>query len=304
MIIIYFMLIIGGFNTLLYSQRNVERLVIYSPFLNEETEVKEKTVWINTLRGWAEFGGYFYGDDRSHAWYQKLGTFIEIFRNRGGGSLSLLGNIEFIADPHNDINFNPRAIFWEEAFLYTYRSVNNNYWQLGYYHRCKHDIDNIEVGVQRSLIYGSVHGRFVTHLDPGENVKGVLAFKSDIYTILQDSRRPVETEINLPNVNNLVYTIALNYNIKSDMTDVYGIYFNSSVALDFYSQRQNYFDKWVNPSRISFNGGGEAGIYLRGKGRFMLGLRYERIADTGIEVIPRAGNLISLGVTLQPKEIF
>ena len=54
--------------------------------------------------------------------------------------------------------FNPRAIFWEEGVLAGFRLDEGIALQAGYIHRCKHDIDNLEITArgreeQRTLIY-------------------------------------------------------------------------------------------------------------------------------------------------------
>ena len=128
------------------AQRIIDRNLLFNPLADTSVEIQpdERKVF-PSVGGWATFGNYGVHRDTHHLWYHELGTYLELFRVGDQRSLAFTTQIEFIADPHNDINFNPRAIFWEEGFLYT-SNRGGAYLQLGFYHRCKHDIDNLEIG--------------------------------------------------------------------------------------------------------------------------------------------------------------
>jgi hypothetical protein len=299
-----FLIYLVFFASLSYSQRVAERMVIFNPLFNEQIHAEAgKTNWINSVSGWGEFGGYFLIDDMSHAWYQKLGAFAEFFRISDKQSLALLSNIEFIADPHNDINFNPRAIFWEEAFLYSLRT-GKGFWQLGYYHRCKHDIDNLDFGYERTLIYGSIHSRYSYPFFFGKNTDALATLRGDLYTILQDYMRSDLFGVLTPLVDKLSFSTALNFNVRHKLSDSFGLYFTSFSQFNFYSSRDGFFRKLASINDITFSGGAESGLTIRGSGRVNIGLRYEYFADTGFHVLPVHAHLLSLGLSFLPFEFF
>jgi hypothetical protein len=287
----------------LFSQRMIERMVVFNHLFNERNHTGDGIRWVNTIGGWGEFGGYIHNGDGSHAWYQKLGGFAEFFRISDRQSLTVLGNIEFIADPHNDINFNPRAIFWEEAFLYSARG-GDGYWQLGYYHRCKHDIDNLDIGYERTLIYGSIHGRYHHPLRIADNTEVLASVRGDFYTILQDYRKPIIGELVHPITGNLSFSTAFNFNLRHKLSGISGLFFTSYLQLDFYSSNGGIFRKLASIDDLGVSGGAETGLFLEGGGRMKFALRYEYLADTGIDIIPRHANLLSFGISFYPFDLF
>jgi hypothetical protein len=299
LIIIYVILFAFLFPSEIFSQRMSERMVIFNPLFNTEKNPGDKISWINSMGGWGEFGGYVYEDDDIHAWYQKLGAFLEFFRINDKKSLSVFSNIEFIADPHNDINFNPRAIFWEEAFLYTQR-LGKDFWQAGYYHRCKHDVDNLDYGYERSQIFGSIMGRYIHSL----NTITFISLKFDLYTILQDYRKSESLVIKGTDLKDLSFSTAINFNVKHPLNSFTGVHFSSFIQADFSSSKSGLFQKLAGINKISFNGGAETGIYFYNNARFLLTLRYEYFSDNGIYFNQVKSNLLSIGVSLQPLEIF
>jgi hypothetical protein len=287
-----------------HSQRMAERMHIFNPLFNETNHVPEnETKWINSVSGWGEFGGYLYSQDESHAWYQKLGGFFEFFRISDKNSLSALSNIEFIADPNNDIKFNPRAIFWEEAILYSSRA-GEGYWQAGYYHRCKHDIDNLDIGYERSLIYGSLLTRYTHPVIQNERTVAYGSLKGDLYTILQDYRKPASNGLSEPVTGDLSFSAALNFNIKQLISSMAGIYLSSFTQFNFYSSSRGIFKKMFTIDNVNINGGAETGIFLKGRGSLQISLRYEYFSDTGFNIIPSKEHLLSLGFSFLPPEIF
>jgi hypothetical protein len=288
----------------IYSQRMTERMVIFNPLLNVSNHAADNEIsWVNNISGWAEFGGYLYDSDDSHAWYQKLGGFAEIFRISDRKSLAVLSNIEFIADPHNDINFNPRAIFWEEALLYSFRT-GKDFWQIGYYHRCKHDIDNLDIGYERSLIYGSIHGRYNHPVHFSGNTELLAVVRGDFYTILQDYKKPEPVRLLSPITGNLSFSTSFNFNLRHKFSEMTGLFISSFLQIDFYSNRKGVFRKLASINDVGVSGGGETGFFLEGKGRMKFGLRYEYFTDTGFNIIPQRAQLASLGISFYPMDMF
>ena len=117
----------------------VQRGIIINPLFNESLSISHsKSKTISSVYGWGSFGNYVV-DDAEHEWYHKLGMLIELYRIGKKLNLSFESHIEFTANDRNTLGFNPRAIIWEEGLLFTKR-YNDSFWQIGYFHRCKHDI--------------------------------------------------------------------------------------------------------------------------------------------------------------------
>ncbi len=89
-------------------------------------------------------GGSYEGDQD---WQFRLHGYIEPYRF-GDDSLatvttSLQFHHELTANPYNDLGFNPRTARWEEQLLVHVRLAPFTI-QAGWFHRCKHEIDNSE----------------------------------------------------------------------------------------------------------------------------------------------------------------
>jgi len=74
------------------------------------------------------------------AWNIKHYALFELYR-WNDALLAFTTGQELRANPHNPINFNPRNIVWNESLIF-YLKRSNVQWELGFNHRCKHDIDN------------------------------------------------------------------------------------------------------------------------------------------------------------------
>lgn len=281
-------------------QRISERMSIFNPLFNEDADIPGNELeWMTAISGWGEFGKYSFVTDAGHEWYQKLGMFFEFFRKGDKYSLIALGNIEFIADPNNEINFNPRAAFWEEGLLFTKR-IYTDFWQVGYFHRCKHDIDNIETGEERSLIYGSILGKYIA---PFTLPFGMLtvAVRGDLYTIRQDSRKAFEDV--QPNLEYLISSTGINVNFKETLTEMFGVYINTNASIHLYGSEGGFFSRFNKLAKPGYNTGFEAGISITGNLKFKVGMRYEYLSDAGITMIPQGAHLLSIGLSLNPPEI-
>lgn len=276
-----------------YSQRFIDRNLIINPFLGNESS-KEK--FYPQLFSFGEFGLYRIKTDSDHSWLQKLGLIIEFFGNKdisfGGTSL-----IEFIADPHNDIRFNPRAIFWEESFFLA-RNDSKNIFMIGYHHRCKHDIDNLSSGEERSLIYGSVSIRYLIKNFLPLKIQNDLQLRSEIYTIKQDYRMP-NTKIKY-NLEDLVFSIGNIFNLKIFTHNNFNFYTNFNFIGSFFSVNKNFFEQFVSIDRASVSYGIYAGIEYGKKEKVSVNLNFEKFNDTGIRIQPIKSHLISMSIIFSP----
>lgn len=279
-----------------FSQRYPDRFVTLNP-LADRSEQAQGTSWMHTSGGWAEFGAYRLARDGEHAWIQRLGAYLEMFRINDDASLTVVGNIEFIANPDNNIRFNPRAVFWEEGFVYTQRS-GKNYWQVGYFHRCKHDVDNLLLGTERSLIFGSLQGKYLLpfSLDEGRT-EGLFAVRTEILTIRQDDRTPLTT--NKLNLNDALGSLAGIVHLRQQLEQsVFGYYVTAWTGVSVYSTKAGIFNRFTSVDSATLNGGFSGGMAIHGNAHFRIGVTYEYISDTGINPVPEHTHLVSFGVTI------
>ncbi len=102
-------------------------------------------------RGWGSFG-------HEQAWQLRLHAVAEPYRisayrsvdssaDSANSSIAWTTSIEFhhelTSNPMNNISFNPRTARWEEQLLV---HASGSWWsaRAGWFHRCKHDIDNTD----------------------------------------------------------------------------------------------------------------------------------------------------------------
>jgi hypothetical protein len=282
------------------AQRFPDRFYVFNPLFNstENTE-NGKTSLINSIGGWGEFGAYRIKRDAEHAWYQKLGAFIELFRTGDYESFSFLSSIEFIANPDNDIRFKPRSIFWEEGFLYS-RKADSFFWQVGYFHRCKHDIDNFLTGKERALIFGSLQGKIIFPVDMlKEKNNALFSIRSELYTILQDSRYPRSWNSYSYNWKQLIGSLGINFNFTKAVSErCWNFYLNSYSMINLFGKEEGFTNRFRSLQRTSINGGLSSGVSIKGKAKIRIGLTYEYLSDTGINPYPENAHLISIGISV------
>ncbi len=268
----------------LEAQRHAARSLIINPLLDDRHHLPDdETRVFNTFGGWAGFGNFPYSSDDHHLWYQDLGGYVELWRRGSTASLLLTGQIQFIADPHNAINFNPRAIFWEEGLLYT-RDLQNGYLQLGFMHRCKHDIDNLDRGEQRSLIFSSFITRYQrsSRLFTRDDLMIMAGYER--YLITWDRRIPRALEEHPPDWNNLSRQLTLNLHWHANPHGS-GVIAETQLHLI------------LAGSDLLLNRGASIGWqFHRSGGAFRFALNYEYLHDSGIPAIPSDVHLISFGI--------
>ncbi len=146
---------------------SIDRNYIFHP-LKSSLEIDEFGFLTFTSSS-AEFGKYFPEPytDFNHFWIAKAGVFGEFFRYKNSFSICLFSDIELIASSNSVIFFDPRAFYWQEGILFSYKYENLNF-QFSFTHRCKHDIDNADfVSLYkevraRVIIWDSLWVRFFT----------------------------------------------------------------------------------------------------------------------------------------------
>lgn len=271
-----------------FSQRLIERNIVLNPLANPNVDIDEdEEKWFTQVGGWGAFGNYGAKSDFHHAWYQELGAYFEIYRRGNRSSLAITSQIEFIADPDNDIRFSPRSIFWEEGILYTsYRG--GFYLQAGYYHRCKHDIDNLERGTERVPVYGSAMAKVIIPFSiTGEN-DALFSLQYDHYTITWERRLPREYEEITPNWDQLRLSVTSNLNWQRPLGS------NSKLHFGGYGMGALFDD-------VGFRANGELRAEIgnsRRSGDIRFGVHIEHLHDSGITVRPSSVTLVGIGLRI------
>ncbi len=286
MILITMLICLSG-TALSEAQRLIERGMILNPIENKAIDIKdEENKWFSQVGGWGSFGSYgIYGDD-DHAWYQHLGAYLEIYRKGTVSSLAVTGQIEFIADTNNDINFSPRAIFWEEGLLYTHR-MGRSFLQVGYYHRCKHDIDNFRFGEERTMVFGSALARLVIPGSLFSTDDTRIAFQYDHYTITWEKRTPDTFQNGKYDWDQLTHSFKINVYLKHSMRGNANFYADS-YFMGTLLKDHSWFSGQIRTEVGTSTAAGDV--------RF--GIHIEHLGDSGIPVRPTNTTLVGVGIRI------
>lgn len=209
-----------------------------------------------------------------------------MYRRGNQSSFAVTSQIEFIADTNNDINFSPRAIFWEEGLLYS-RRVGRSFVQFGYYHRCKHDIDNFRFGEERTMVFGSALVRYILPFSLFAPNDVLLAFQYDHYTITWEKRTPDTFENGAYNWDELVNSTKMNAAWKYSLNSTANLYIDGYAMATLLKD-----DFWIN-SQLRAEIGART---MAGEVRF--GFHIEHLGDSGIPVHPTAVTLVGIGLRI------
>jgi hypothetical protein len=282
------------------AQRFPDRWFTLNPLMDTRYPVSEgEWSWMHSSAGWGEFGAYRLVRDGEHAWVQRLGAFIELFRVGNTTSLAFMSDIEFIANPDNDIRFNPRAVFWQEGFLYTQRT-GSSYWQVGYFHRCKHDVDNLILKRERSLIFGSLQAKYLLPFTIDDGATNALAvFRADLYTIRQDDRIPANFSTQTPHVKRMLGTAGAVVHLRRSLSvRPLGLYATYWGMVNFYGIREGVLPRFDGIAQSTVQSGAAAGLAIEGNAHFRIGFTYEYLSDTGLNPYPEHAHLVTLGIAI------
>lgn len=97
------------------------------------------------VRGWGSLGN-------EQAWQFRLHGYVEPYRFGDDSTATFTTSLNFhhelTASPYNDLGFDPRTARWEESLLLHARVAPFTI-QTGWFHRCKHEIDDVQ---RRTLI--------------------------------------------------------------------------------------------------------------------------------------------------------
>jgi hypothetical protein len=282
----------------LAAQRLIDRLLVLNPLGTALEHGTNGWTWMPSLAARAGFGPYLNGDT-DHAWQQSVTVGAELFRVRETHSLMFVSGLEFIADPHNNIRFNPRTIFWDEAFLWTFRWAER-FVQIGYYHRCKHDVDNLSEREQRALIYGGLSIRLIWPTASGV----LISPRIEVYTVRQDERIPSALDSVGRSMEQLLGSFGMNAHVKRPLgSRRLGLFASAYGLVNFFGHRRGFVDRFDRVAGAAASGGLTAGLYFVGRAEFRTAFQFEYWPDSGIPARPSGGSLFSLIFSAHTPEI-
>lgn len=279
------------------AQRPGEGRVLAVPSGNQRPAAvaDSGTNWLPAYGGWIRSGPYVPAH-RDHAWHHEIGGVLELARGEAW-SLLAMAQTTLIADPNNSIRFNPRANFWEEGLLFVQQYEGFDL-HLGYVHRCKHDIDNLELGEERAIISGSLLGRAFVPLSPGANGSYV-AVQTDLYTTLQDTRTPSALADVGPNWERLLGGIGVDVHLRRSLPwQGVDAYLAPSGGVLLFGQNEAFIGRFGAWGHARGNGGASAGLSLRGRAELRIEMEYTYLSDTAIPAHPQDAHLVRLSVQL------
>lgn len=236
-----------------------------------------------------------------HRWNVALGGALEVI---GGAQWNVQFEtvVDLVVDPGNDIGFNPRAFIWHEALVVT-RAAGAQQWQLGYVHRCKHDVDNLEryetTGIyeQRSIMLGSVMARWrrLPIEVAGWGVRPLV--QADAFILRQDQRFPVATRDLVPKANENLASLRAALEVERQVTPRLRV----GAAFDARATVAAEEVQGSGSETLRWDGSVELFATVLGDARHVrIFVRHEELHDTLLRTDPRPASLTSIGLRLMP----
>ncbi len=280
-----------------YAVPFVDRGIVPDPL---SRRIEGEGGFLQSSSGWGEFSNYLASSDGEHAWDAKLGASVEVFRLRNLWSVDIGSDVELVASPNDDIHFKPRVFYWQES-LFVMRRWKAVDWGIGYYHRCRHDIDNLDEyemfngeKLERVCIYDSVTLR--AYPDPigwnwggGASGSARLTLDEHAYVLRQDSFD--NSGADPLTLNNLLDTVALGLETEPFRRGMVGWYLNFKEYTDIYNSGGLVLSADIlAETGLRFHGAGAA---------FDVFLRFEHFAETLMDPWRQEGDYLSLGLRLE-----
>lgn len=289
----------------LWGQNIPDRIIHLDP-LGDTTVPSDRFVPLPAARLFAEFARFSNGSGENHRWDARTGGYLEFARFSGDWSISIHGTMEVVMDPLNDIEFNPRAIFWEEGLLIATRGpIDQSSVQFGYTHRCKHDIDNYEVFAtrgereQRTLIFSGPFVRLLRRPTPLARIGNVGdltlggALRADYYVHLLDDRSYTERPGDSGSIEDLVASSSLSARVGLDFDgSIVGLHLSGALQSSLRSgpSSSDGLDLLMSWAELALDLRNPTGM------TFSIYARTENQRDGGILVEPTPATLLSIGV--------
>mgnify|MGYP006902058000 CR=1 FL=1 len=249
----------------------------------------------------AEMGRGFGSEEEVLAWNIKFGGGVEFYK-WPKASLGFTVLNELIANPHNELGFNPRSVFWNET-LYFQRSLRNLTFEIGVTHRCRHNVDNNEpanrkiertqpyIPESRIMVFNSFHGSVYSH-EIGETIRHRFWSRLDYYIYTEDFRKP-NNELS-PDFETMGASLFLGHRFQFETKNI--LFFGRN---------------WINPvlfresEMLRSNFRFELGAQLKGvKAHAGIFIAYEKYFDTLTGVEPLRSGVIFVGIRGNSSNVF
>lgn len=217
---------------------------------------------------WASAG--WYPGNRVLSFSIRIGGFLELARWEGA-STAILASSEVLASaPGGLISFHPLGVRWEEGILVT-GPAGNAFWQAGFLHSCKHDVDTL-----RRILMG-------TRLVGGMLYEHTQAF---VHLYVYATDYPAARE------GKLLWSVEGRASWISEGND--GLFATGGLRLFGYRDG------------LGLDARAGAGGFTTGVGASLAGfVEYERVHDVGLYASPAGMNLFQLGLgTFGPRGFF
>ncbi|MCX8028605.1 MAG: hypothetical protein N2712_01235 [Brevinematales bacterium] len=292
---------------------NMDRSYIIHPL--KSFSASNEVDFLTFTSATAEFGKYLPEPftDFNHFWIAKAGVFGEFCRYGNIFSVVLFSDIELIASSNSIILFDPRAFYWQEGFLLSYRYSLYNF-QFGFTHRCKHDVDNADfVSLYdevraRVIIWDSIWLRFLTN--PLELFKNnhfrltiVPFLRGDFYVLAVDESvwyRIYPFKLYVDNseykVNRIVGSFSLGNVLDFEITQNFGFYGKFYLWYDLLANREIW--SWNSIRSLVAEYFFEFSFYIKGSGiRLFFFVQSNLLRDPAIEPYDQGYvNLVHFGL--------
>lgn len=293
---------------------SIDRNYIISPLKSPSTT--NDIDFLTFSSATAEFGKYLPEPytDFNHFWIAKAGVFGEMFRYKNKFSITLFSDIELIASSNNIIFFDPRAFYWQEGILISYKENIFNY-QLSFTHRCKHDVDNADLVTlynevrARIIIWDSIWFRFFP--DPIElynyedKVKlNILPFiRNDFYVLSVDDivwYRPyiftIFTNSSTYRANKIIDSFSFGSIFDVELFKNFGFYTKWYIWFDLIGDKPIW--NWSKVEEVIKEHFVEIALYLKGNGvKIFFFLQNNFMREPAIEPFDQgAVNLFHFGI--------
>jgi hypothetical protein len=290
----------------------------------ESLQSGDSSSGLNEFGGWGSVFHGFNSASDAFGWGIDIGVAIELYRWSERASLTGISDMELTANTKNDIHFHPRGGIWEEGLLYTHRSEGYD-WQIGYLHRCRHEVDNGENGeytqspLERLLIYGSLISRFYfdpiyldahTSLDPLHPEQDHLLpqlkpwIAGDLYVIREDYRQPGNYSAFGSNYKNILFTLSAGANVTIARLGSGVIYSHGGIGVTAFGTDGSFFKKFSTLKSVSLDGNIELGLTLEGRAAiFDIYIGYQGMSDDGTNPLPQSSKFLLLGIRLRAPSL-
>ena len=285
-----------------HAQRHPERMQLFNP-LERSLAEQEAVQWLPGFYGTGAFGKFTGLKDNDHEWHHRLGFAFEVLRWHQRNSLSGITQVSFIYDPNNSINFNPRSAFWEEGLVFT-RGYEGFDLQVTLLYRCKHDIDNLNYGTERTTINASLDGRLL--FDPWQVGYGRVRLSPgvDLYTITYDDREPEQNPKSGTDWAEMAGVLNLNFTWQRSLNATFNLFLSGYGKMTVYGQDAPLAERYTQPAYVNWNGAVYGGIGISREAHIRVGLKAEHLADSGIPRQPRPADLLSITVKGMAEDVF